>query len=152
MIRFARNTAAVALATFAGACASAGQGSDSAVVPGCYYFEQDDTARQLQLPWGIRLLDRPLEGWPAVQQYEDARFATTLTGQDEVGHPFGYWRSLSGDSILVGYPAGGGLSLRLAPDSGGMAGIARPVGDATLATQRPTYPLRLIHARCPEEL
>ena len=152
MTTHSRHAVAVSLALLGAACASAGQGSDSAVVPGCYYFEQDDTARQLQLPWGIRLLDRPLEGWPAVQQYEDARVATTLTGQDEVDHPFGYWRSLSGDSILVGYPAGGGLSLRLAADSGGMAGTARPVGDATLSTQRPTYALRLVHARCPEEL
>ncbi|MBW3552114.1 MAG: hypothetical protein KY466_01320 [Gemmatimonadetes bacterium] len=152
MIRFARNAAAAALATFAGACASAGQGSDPAALAGCYYFEQDDLARQLQLPWGIRLLDRPLDGWPAVQQYDDVRVATTLTGQDEVDHPFGYWRPLSGDSILVGYPAGGGLSLRLVPDGGWMVGAVRALGDATLQAQRPDHPLRLLHARCPEEL
>lgn len=152
MTPLSRYAAAAALILLAVACASAGQGSDSTIAPGCYYFEQDDVARQLQLPWGIRLLDRPLDGWPAVQQYGDARVATTLTGRDEIDHPFGYWRGLTGDSILVGYPGGGGLSLRLTPDSGGITGTARPVGDATLAPQRPTYTLRLIHARCPEDL
>lgn len=152
MMRLIRNAGAAGLTVLAAACASAGQGSDSAVAPGCYYFEQDDVARQLQLPWGIRLLEGPLEGWPAVQQYEGARLATTLTGQDEADHPFGYWRPLDGDSILVGYPAGGGLSLRLVSDSGRMTGTARPVGDATLEAQRPSYPLRLVHARCPEDL
>ena len=152
MTRLYGSAAAAALAILAAACASAGQGSDPAALAGCYYFDQDAQSRQLQLPWGIRLLDRPLEGWPAVQQYGDARVATTLTGSDEADHPFGYWRSLAADSVLVGYPAGGAWSLRVLPGSGRMTGMIRALGDATLAADRPTYPVRLLHARCPEDL
>ena len=142
------------LATMAGACASTGQSADPADLAGCYYFDQGDAARDLRLPWGLRLQGQPLspEAWPAVGQLEGARVASTLNARAETDHPFGYWRPVAGDSILVGYPGGGGVSLRLAPVDQGLAGSARPVGDATLARDRPTYPVHLLRARCPEDL
>ena len=154
MTLFARPAATlgVTLALLATACASTGQGADPADLAGCYYFDHDQVATGLHLPWGVRLLDRPLQGWPALQQLEGVRVATTLTGSSEEDHPFGYWRVVSADSILVGYPAGGGLSLHLTPDDGGMAGSARAVGDATLRTDRPAHAVRLLHARCPDDL
>lgn len=154
MTRTAAFTASVGamLALLVTACASTGQGADPADLAGCYYFDQDAVAAELQLPWGVRLLDRPLEGWPALQQLEGVRLATTLTGRAEADHPFGYWRVVSADSIIVGYPAGGGLSVHLAPDERGMAGTVRAVGDATLQATRPSHPVRLLRARCPEDL
>jgi hypothetical protein len=139
--------------SLAAACASAGSGA-AARIAGCYYFERDAAADQLQLPWGVRLLDRPLEGWPLARQYEGVRVATTLTGQDEADHPFGFWRPLNGDSIQIGYPAGGGLSLRLDIQPGRLAGTAHPVGDALplgATPDRTPRPVALMHARCPEE-
>ena len=144
--------AAATVAVVGTACASTGQSSDPADLVGCYYFEQGGAAASLNLPWGFRLLVQDLDGWPALQRLEEVRLATTLTGQDEIDHPFGYWRPLPGDSILVGYPAGGGVSLRLAPDDKGMSGVAQPVGDATLSTSRPSHPIQVVHARCPEDL
>lgn len=152
MNRAAHAAATALLASLLGACASTGQGADPGDLAGCYYFDQDDVARDLNLPWGVRLLDGPIQGWPALQQYEGARVASTLTGTDEADHPFGYWRPLAADSILVGYPAGGGLSLRLSTAGDGLSGIARALGDATLARDRPAHPVRLVHARCPEDL
>lgn len=145
------HAAAAILAILGAACASTGQAADPADLAGCYYFEQDAVFQELQLPWGFRLLDQPLEGWPALQQLEDVRVATTLTGRDEVDHPFGYWRPLAGDSLLVGYPAGGGFSLRIELDANEMTGSILPVGDAGLG-ERTARPVGIIHARCPEEL
>ncbi|HUG42129.1 MAG TPA: hypothetical protein VMM12_16795 [Longimicrobiales bacterium] len=152
MIRAPRCTLAAAIGLLAAACATTGQAVDPAALAGCYYFEQDQVAAELRLPWGFRLLDQALTGWPALQPLEGVRVATTLTGRDETDHPFGYWRPLPGDSILVGYPAGGGFSLHLAPAGAGMTGTIRALGDATLATARPARPVRIIHARCPEDL
>lgn len=146
--------ALAALALVAGACASTGQNADPAELAGCYYFDQDDVARDLRLPWGFRLQGRSLsaEAWPAVGQLEGARVASTLNARAEADHPFGHWQPLAGDSILVGYPGGGGLSLRLAPVTDGLGGTAHPVGDATLARDRPAYAVHLIRARCPEDV
>lgn len=142
----------LAVGALAAACATAAQAGDPAALVGCYYFDQDQVARDLQLPWGVRLTDRSLEGWPALQPLEHVRVASTLTGRDEADHPFGYWRPLAADSILVGYPAGGGLDLHLAPGGDGLVGTARPVGDAGLDADRSPRPISLLHARCPEEL
>lgn len=157
MTAFARIAAPAASALVAAACASAcatTADTPTADLAGCYYFERDAAAEQLRLPWGVRLLDRPLEGWPAIQQLEGVRVASTLTAQGDVDHPFGFWRPLAGDSVHIGYPAGGGLSLRLAVETGGLAGTARPVGDARPlagAADRPLRAVSLMHARCPED-
>lgn len=140
----------------ASACASTGSANAPERLAGCYYFLQDATAESLRLPWGVRLVDEPLDGWPALQQLEGVRLATTLTPEGDEDHPFGYWRPLEGDSVQIGYPAGGGLSLRLMPepDLAHLEGIARPVGDVRPldgdAAPGPT-PVRLMRARCPEE-
>ena len=143
---------AVLLLTGAG-CASTSD-SPAFELPGCYYFTQDDVFRELRLPWGIRLQDAPLEGWPAMTA-RGGRKATTLTGTDEVDHPFGYWLTEAPDSVEIGYPAGGGLVLELAVrEDHGLEGTARPVGDVIEpgADGEPAArPVHLLWARCPEE-
>jgi hypothetical protein len=122
---------------------------------GCHYFVQDQVAQQLRLPWGLRLLDRPLEDWPAIQQRGDVRVATTLTGQGEASFPFGYWLRTAEDSVEMGYPGGGGLVLRLAMENGALRGTAHAVGDALQPpAARPSpaaHPVALTWARCPDE-
>ncbi|HUE77535.1 MAG TPA: hypothetical protein VMM83_06295 [Longimicrobiales bacterium] len=145
---------AMIAAACASGCASTGDDEPPADLAGCYYFERDAAADQLRLPWGVRLLDRPLEGWPAIQQLVGVRVATTLTADGDVDHPFGYWRPMGQDSINIGYPAGGGLSLRLAVEPARLAGTARPVGDALPldgVANRPLRTVSLTHARCPED-
>ena len=115
---------------------------------GCWYFDRDDHASELNLPWGVRLLDDALADAPA---HGDARTARTLNADGEADFPFGFWAPLPGDSIVIGYPAGGGLVLRLAGGDTSMGGIARPVGDAITpgAEARPDRPVRLSRAQCP---
>ena len=151
-MRIPRTPFAAAAALLLSACATSGQYGDPDAIAGCYYFEQDAVARELGLPWGIRLRQQPLEGWPALTAAYEVRVATTLTGASEVDTPFAYWRTIPGDSLLVGYPRGGSLDLHLVTADGGLTGIARAIGDATLDAVRPTYPVRLVRARCPEEL
>ncbi|HEX6589432.1 MAG TPA: hypothetical protein VF039_10440 [Longimicrobiales bacterium] len=117
---------------------------------GCWYFERDEHAAALNLPWGVRLLGDALQDAPA---HGDARAARTLEATGEAGFPFGFWAPIAGDSIVIGYPAGGGLLLRLAGGDTSMHGIARPVGDviAPGATARPDRPVQLSRAQCPEE-
>jgi hypothetical protein len=145
----------VALATLAMACPGAPEQPDPRALAGCHFFIQDETAEHLALPWGVRLLDTPLEGWPAIQQRGDVYRATTLTGHDEVDFPFGYWIRTANDSLEIGYPAGGGLLLELATHNGSFGGVARGVGDLLPPPGTPpeprTYPVELIHARCPDE-
>lgn len=134
-------------------CASAGGGSTTAPV-GCFYFERNAAADELRLPWGIRFLPDSLEGWPALAAYEGVRQAATLTPEGDADHPFGFWRALPGDSIHVGYPAGGGISLRVHARQDTLTGTARPVGDAAPldgAIERQEHPVTLTRARCPEE-
>lgn len=120
-------------------------------------------ASDLRLPLGIRLTDRALEGWPAVQQLEGVRVAATLTPQGERDHPFGFWRPFAdGDSVHVGYPAGGGLAMDLdalpEPEREGEAGVAlagavRPVGDVLRpgsSGDPDPRPVRLSAGRCPQ--
>lgn len=151
-LRSAPIALALAAATLAAACAGRHEQPDPWPLVGCHYFVQDDVARDLQLPWGVRLLDRPLEDWPT---REGARLATTLTGHDEVDFPFGYWLRTATDSIEIGYPAGGGLRLELAIDEGAFHGVARPVGDAVpppgVRPEPRPHPVRLTWAGCPED-
>jgi hypothetical protein len=147
--------ALLAGATLTAACGGMPEHSDPRPLVGCHYFVQDDVARDLQLPWGVRLLDRPLDGWPALQQRPGVRRATTLTGREEVDFPFGYWVLTADDSLEIGYPAGGGLLLELAIINGTFSGMAQPLGDAvpppgTLPATRP-HPVRMTWARCPED-
>lgn len=128
---------------------------EPALPDGCYYFIQDDIARELRLPWGIRLLQDSLEGWPAMATHQGVRLAATLHPDGDRDHPFGYWRSLPGDSIQVGYPAGGGMVLHLDARGDTLAGSAREVGDAMpLNADPPRGPLAvtLTRARCPEDV
>jgi hypothetical protein len=147
--------AAMAAAPLVGpACAGQPQPPQPRPLAGCYYFLRGEVAEQLNLPWGVRLLDRPLEGWPAIQQRGDVRRATTLTGVDEQNVPFGYWLRTAHDSIEVGYPGGGGLVLELSAADFGLQGRAREVGDAlpppAARPERRTHPVELAWARCPE--
>jgi hypothetical protein len=141
-------------AGLAGGCVST-PGLSPGEVTGCYYFERDEVAQSLHLPWGVRLQEDSLTGWPAWDRQPGVRRAVTLVGVGQTAaHPFGYWRPLDGDSLEVGYPAGGGLVLRLAVEPPGLTGSARPVGDVLPPSgQRPqpvTYPVALLHARCPD--
>ncbi|HSJ26386.1 MAG TPA: hypothetical protein VK929_17025 [Longimicrobiales bacterium] len=155
--------AALAVLTASGCASTAVSQAD--VLPGCYYFEQTDVARSLNLPWGVELLEDSLEGWPAISQLPDVRQAVTLVGPAErAGFPFGYWRTVAEDSVEIGYPAGGGLVLALAVQPpatagglpAGLAGTARAVGDAVpfgdtaASRQRAADPVSLMRARCPE--
>ena len=134
----------------AGACASTSE-EPAGMLPGCYYFAQDSVFRELRLPWGVRLEDVALEGWPGMEQ-RGAKRATPLTGTEEVDHPFGYWIATAPDSVEIGYPAGGGLVLDLIirPDRG-LEGLARPVGDVVRpgAPEPRSRPVDLMWARCP---
>ncbi|MEJ2504176.1 MAG: hypothetical protein P8177_12840 [Gemmatimonadota bacterium] len=144
--------AAVALAAVT-ACASTGQVGDDSL-PGCYYFEQDDVHRSLRLPWGVRLAPEALDGWPALQQRDGVRVATTLTTDGDADHPFGYWLPLASDSLEIGYPGGGGYTLRLAVEGQRLEGTARPVGDVRAPGQESLpapSPVALTRALCPEE-
>jgi hypothetical protein len=148
--------AAVVLAsvvTLAG-CGPAPEPPEPRQLVGCHFFVQDSVARALQLPWGVRLLDEPVQGFPAIQQREGVRRATTLTGREERDFPFGYWVRTGHDTVEIGYPAGGGLRLDLVVENGQMAGHAVPVGDVVrpgAAAERPPHPVALTWARCPDE-
>jgi hypothetical protein len=147
--------AAVAAAGALAACAGPPEQPEPRPIIGCHYFVQDQTAQQLQLPWGVRLLDQPLEDWPAIQQRGDVRVATTLTGHSEENFPFGYWLRTAEDSVEMGYPGGGGMVLRLAMENGALRGTAHAAGDALQPpAARPTptaHPVALTWARCPEQ-
>lgn len=136
-------------ATAAIGCASTPDGSAQAL-EGCWYFEQDDVVRQVGLPWGVRLTTDSLPNAPEAEDGAFARTAVTLIGPDEVAdHPFGYWQPVGGDSVRLGYPGMGGYDVRMEVAENEMVGTVRSVGDAGLG-QRPTRPVRLMRAACPE--
>ncbi len=117
---------------------------------GCYYFEQDATARELNLPWGVRLTADSLTGWPSMDQEPETYTAVTLVGPDETqDFPFGYWQTRGPDSLRIGYPSMGGFVLDLVLGDGHLAGTALPVGDAGIG-KRPRHDVRLQRAACPE--
>jgi hypothetical protein len=151
--RRALTRATAALVIAASGCVAHRNAGEPIALEGCHYFVQDDVAAALRLPWGVRLLDEPLEGWPAIQQREGVRRATTLTGEGDRRFPFGYWIRTSPDSVEIGYPAGGGLVLDLAMDNG-LSGVAREVGDALPMhgdRRARSHVVELIRARCPED-
>jgi hypothetical protein len=150
-----RIAAVAALAALPLAACNASPGAAPASLAGCYYFERDAVAERLRLPWGVRLLPDTLAGWPALQQRPGVRVARTLVGLgEEAGHPFGYWRTLHGDSLEIGYPAGGGLVLTLAVSGPRLAGEAVAAGDALplggVVPERRGEPVALLHAACPD--
>ncbi|HUF12014.1 MAG TPA: hypothetical protein VMN78_02815 [Longimicrobiales bacterium] len=116
---------------------------------GCWYFDRDEAAAALNLPWGVRLSADTLTGWPRIE----ARVAATLNPEAEADHPFGYWMTVPDDSIEIGYPGGGGLVLRLARGEMAMAGTARAVGDVLTpgVEPAPLRPVRLTRAQCPAD-
>lgn len=143
--------AATAAATVFGACASTAE-SPAQDLPGCYYFQQDAVFSELRLPWGVRLADAPLQGWPALEA-EGAHRATTLTGTREQDHPFGYWLVTAPDSVEIGYPGGGGWLLELhVQEDRSLTGTITGVGDAIDPTDpapRQPRPVSMVWARCP---
>lgn len=141
---------AVAGAVILAACASAPGSAPLREVPGCYYFVQDQDARALRLPWGVRLRGHALTGWAGSRSRGEPYGASTLTAEGEQDHPFGYWLETPADSIEVGHPGGGGMVLMLAREGTALTGTARPVGDAGLEPAR-VRPVRLTWARCPED-
>jgi hypothetical protein len=151
-------SAALLAAAIMSACATTPE-SVNLDIAGCWYFERDAAAEALRLPWGVRLLPDSLTGWPALGQLPGVRRATTLAGPgEEAGHPFGYWRPLGADaptrdSLEIGYPAGGGLVLRLDGGPTHLTGTATPMGDAMAPGAAPprVRPVTLTRARCPED-
>ncbi len=147
---FRASAPALFLALAAAACASSPNGA-ARDLAGCYYFEQDETARQLNLPWGVRLTADSLTDAPHLDQQPNTYRAVTLRG---TGHttdfPFGYWQALPGDSVRIGYPSMGGFVLNLAVVDGSLTGQAIPVRDAGFGPRDP-HAVRLDRARCPGE-
>lgn len=132
------------------ACASSPDGIAQDMA-GCYYFVQDETARQLNLPWGVRLTTDSLTDAPHLDEQPNTYRAITLRGPDRTtDFPFGYWQALPGDSVRIGYPSMGGFVLDLSLDAARLSGMARPVGDAGLGPREP-HAVRLDRARCPGE-
>jgi hypothetical protein len=131
------------------ACVGNSQVANDSDPVGCWYFERDAAATALALPWGVRLTGDAVTGWPIAER--GARVAATLTPDGDAGHPFGYWLELPGDSLEIGYPAGGGITLRVAREAAALSGIARPVGDVITpgAPPRSDHPVRLTRAACP---
>ena len=123
------------------------QSPDPVSPVGCWYFDRDAAATTLNLPWGVRLDSVELTGWPALDARGGGMRAATLTAEGTADHPFGYWMTIDGDSIEIGYPAGGGLVLRLAPGETAMTGTARDVGDVRPSAATPA--VRLTRAQCP---
>jgi hypothetical protein len=151
--RTGRATAGLTAVLVISACASTPDPAPDDLA-GCYYFEPGEAAQSLRLPWGVRLLADTVDGWPALEQRAGVRQAMTLVAPgEEAGHPFGYWLPLDGDSVEIGYPAGGGLLLTLAVGPTHLAGTVTPVGDALppgAADPRPrSEPVSLLRARCP---
>lgn len=118
---------------------------------GCWYFDRDAAATALNLPWGIRLAGDALSGFAGLEQRGEPRIARTLDPDAEQDHPFGYWLPIAGDSIEIGYPAGGGMVLRVAGGDTSLSGTARAVGDVVApgAPPRQTHAIRLTRAQCP---
>jgi hypothetical protein len=123
---------APALASIAAACPPAGTTTAAAAPAGCYQFERDAGARALGLPWGFVLEDEPLgAGWPLVSDRPGVRRARTATSPTaRADQPFGYWAPLTGDSIEIGHPGGGGVVLTLGRAGQDLVGRGVAAGDA----------------------
>ena len=147
-----RIIAAAALVALSGAsaCRTAPATTTSDPV-GCWYFDRNEAAGALMLPWGIRLSEEELTGHAGLHARGEPRVAATLDVDGERNHPFGYWLPIAGDSIEIGYPAGGGILLRVARGDTSLSGIARELGDAMVpgAPPRSAHDVRLTRAQCP---
>ena len=136
----------VLLATVS-ACASVGE-SPATAEAGCYQFRWDAGAKALGLPWGVVLLDEPLDSTWAVAR-SDTSAKKALTASSETARtdvPFGYWRRTAADSIEVGHPGGpGGFTLVLAPSGEDLIGRGAAVGDVLRPGEapgaRPSHPV-----------
>lgn len=123
--------------------------------PRCYYFERNEGARTLNLPWGIRLSRDTLgRGWLITAQREEVRAAETLTGSGTQDHPFGYWWEVPGtDSLEIGYPGGGGIVLDVLWLDSRLEGTAMDAGDVVqpgeFGTPRSKYEITAVWAQCP---
>lgn len=126
-------------------CASTPNGAPP--VPSCYYFQEGEATTAFRLPEGVRLTDEPLEGWPAIMQRGDVKVAVTLTRLGEADYPFGYWLEEPGDSVEIGYPAGGGIVLELAVQSGALDGTARSYSDVLRYGDEPSASARALPVR-----
>lgn len=132
-----------------GACASSPEGFAQQVA-GCYYFEQDSAARQLNLPWGVELTSDSLAS-PFLRGQENVRRAVTLFRPGETGDfPFGHWQVLADDAIRLGYPGMGGFSADLTVQGTELRGIVGGVGDAAPPPGMQSARVRLIRADCPD--
>lgn len=148
----------VSLAAGVAACASPpAEEEGPASLTGCYRFERGDGSDALGLPWGIVLEDEELEGeWPIVDEFDRVREAGTLQSPSErTDHPFGYWRVTEEDSVEVGHPGGGGVTLVLGSDEEALVGGGRSAGDALApgdeSGARRTYMVRAVRVECGEE-
>ncbi|MDX1675075.1 MAG: hypothetical protein R3314_09805 [Longimicrobiales bacterium] len=142
---------ALAVAAVAVSCASTPDWGPP--FPGCYFFQEGEAVERFRLPAGVRLTDRPLEGWPTVMQRGDAKVATTLTATGETDHPFAYWLEQPGDSLEVGYPLGGTVALDLAVGDGVLEGTVHSMSDMmSYGGGSPPDPMavRLERGHCPD--
>jgi len=100
----------------------------------CWTFVQNDGARILGLPWGVELLDAPLEGWPI----EGARSAVDLrAGAVRGDADILFWLETEFAWIRVGYAGLGPWSLDLQPEGEALVGVGRSTGDAILPISTP---------------
>lgn len=137
------------LCMMVGACASSPEGSAQQVA-GCYYFEQDDEARRLNLPWGVELTSDSLDS-PFLSGQEGVRRAVTLFGPGETREfPFGYWQVLSDDVIRLGHPGMGGFTADLTVEGNELTGVLGGIGDAAPAAEMTSARVRLTRAACPD--
>lgn len=133
-----------------GACASSPEGSAQQIA-GCYYFEQDSSARQLNLPWGVQLTADSLDS-PFLRRQENVRSAFTLLRPGETrNYPFGYWQVLADDQIRLGYPGMGGFTADLTVQENELTGILGGVGDAAPSPEMQSARVRLTRATCPDQ-
>ena len=105
----------------------------------------------MRLPWGFELFATPLEGWPNVPDGRVAR--TRPSDRTTRDHPFAFWATSAADSVRVGHPGGGGLSLRLTRQGRDLVGSATASGDAIALGGTPpsprTVPILAYRVLCP---
>lgn len=132
-----------------GACASSPDGAAQELA-GCYYFEQDETARELNLPWGVQLTTDSLDS-PFLEGQENVRAAITLAdGERTADFPFGYWQPLTEETLRLGHPGMGGFTVDLTIDGDALSGRLAGEGDVATGAPMRSFPVRLTRARCPE--
>ncbi len=132
-----------------GACASSPDGAAQELA-GCYYFVQDETARELNLPWGVELTSDSLAS-PFLKGQENVRAAITLSDVERTADfPFGYWQPLTDQTLRLGYPGMGGFTVDLTVEGTELSGRIAGVGDVATGAPMRSARVRLTRARCPE--